>query len=58
MPPLSTKTKHCHHRERIRSQWISLNRVRVILWTVEWAGMMWYFAKRAWQGLQAASSEQ
>ena len=39
-------------------KWISLNRVRVILWTVEWAGMMWYFAKRAWQGLQAAPNQQ
>ena len=32
-------------------KWIALNKVRVSLWTVEWAAIMWYFARRAYQAL-------
>jgi hypothetical protein len=33
------------------ANWIRLNRVRVLLWTVQWGAVMYYFARRAWQSL-------
>jgi len=39
----------------ILSRWMSLNRVRAGLWTVQWAAMMWFFAARALAALRMAS---
>jgi hypothetical protein len=39
--------------ERLRyvfSRWAGLNRIRVSLWAVEWAAMMYWFYRMAWQG--------
>jgi len=36
--------------------WIRLNRVRVLLWTLQWASMMYYFARHARQSLAAAQA--
>jgi hypothetical protein len=35
----------------ILARWMALNRVRVWLWTLQWAAMMWYFASRAVQAI-------
>ncbi len=34
-------------------RWMSLNRVRVGFWTVQWLSLMTYFAIRAWHGRRA-----
>jgi hypothetical protein len=42
--------------QSILSSWMGLNRVRVILWSVQWAAMMYYFGRRAWQAISSAQS--
>ena len=42
--------------QSVLQSWMNLNRVRVALWTVQWAAMMFYFIRRAWQ--PAASSKE
>jgi hypothetical protein len=42
--------------QSILASWIELNRVRVILWSVQWSAMMYYFAFRGWEALQSAQS--
>jgi hypothetical protein len=39
--------------QSILSRWMNLNRVRVLLWTVQWGAMMYYFGRRAWEGIQS-----
>lgn len=36
--------------QSILASWIKLNRIRILVWTVQWAAMMFYFARRAWVG--------
>jgi len=38
--------------QEILSKWMALNKVRVSLWTVQWASMMWYFGRKACQALR------
>lgn len=38
------------------NKWISLNRVRIILWSVEWFATMVYFGRRTYQAIQAGQS--
>jgi hypothetical protein len=43
---------HISDPERLRyvfSRWAGLNRIRVALWAVEWAAMMYWFYRMAWQ---------
>jgi len=35
--------------QSVLASWIKLNRVRVLIWTVQWSAMMFYFARRARQ---------
>jgi len=42
--------------QEILTKWIAWNKVRVSLWTVQWAAMMWYFGRRAWQGIHATQA--
>jgi len=42
--------------QEILTKWMAWNKVRVSLWTVQWAAMMWYFGRRTWQGLRAAQA--
>lgn len=44
---------HITDPERLRfvfGRWAGLNRIRVALWAVEWAAMMYWFYRMAWQG--------
>jgi hypothetical protein len=40
--------------QSILASWIKLNRVRVVLWSVQWAAMMYYFGRRAWQAMHSS----
>src|SRR5579863_4079300 len=40
--------------QSLLAKWINLNRVRILIWTVQWAAMMFYFARRAWAAVKAA----
>ena len=42
--------------QEILAKWMMWNKVRVSLWTVQWAAMMWYFGRRTWQGLRATQA--
>ena len=42
--------------QEILAKWIALNKVRVCLWTVQWASMMWYFGRKAYQALGSAQA--
>lgn len=35
----------------ILTKWMTLNKVRVSLWTVQWAAMMWYFGRRTYEAV-------
>ena len=53
---LSLGVKDPAQLQSILSSWMGLNRVRVILWSVQWAAMMYYFGRRAWQAISSAQS--
>ncbi len=38
--------------QAILTKWMALNKVRVSLWTLQWASMMWYFGQKAYQSLR------
>jgi hypothetical protein len=38
------------------AKWISLNRVRIVLWSVEWVATTCYFARRTYQFIQSPQS--
>ena len=40
------------------NKWISLNRVRILLWSVEWFAMMVYFGRRGYQAVVAMEAAQ
>ncbi|MFZ0745566.1 MAG: hypothetical protein WAM85_14235 [Terracidiphilus sp.] len=42
--------------QSILAHWIDLNRVRVLLWTVQWASMMYYFGRRAYDAIRPAGT--
>lgn len=37
-------------------KWISMNRIRILLWSVEWFAMMVYFGRRAYQTIVATQT--
>jgi hypothetical protein len=40
----------------ILGHWTQLSNVRLWMWTAEWAAMMWYFGRRAYDSLRAAEA--
>jgi hypothetical protein len=42
--------------QSILAHWTSLNKVRVLLWTLQWVAMMGYFGKRTYQAIRAVPS--
>ena len=42
--------------QEILGKWMTLNKVRVLLWTVQWAAMMWYFGRRMLQAIRSTQS--
>jgi hypothetical protein len=42
--------------QEILAKWMTLNKVRVCLWTVQWASMMWYFGQKAYQALRSTQA--
>ncbi len=40
--------------QSVLANWIKLNRVRVLIWSVQWGAMMFYFARNARAAVKAA----
>ncbi len=47
-------TAGIHEQSQVQSilaTWTKLSELRIVLWTIEWAAMMYYFARRAYQAI-------
>lgn len=53
---MSAGIKDAVQLQSILANWIHLNRIRVLLWSVQWASMMYYFGRRTWDAMRTAAA--